>query len=184
MGVFADAITGRPVAMKALRGKVVVVDFWPAYGGLFSGHIPKMKRLYAEFHDKGVEFIGVSLGIPNEDGGLEALKAFVVNEQVPWPQYLDSHPVVSRPGPTDRILASVQYYLSPDLNRYAWKIAAHDFAESWGISSLPTVFLIDAEGELYSTEAEGELETLIRRLLEKATTSSSANRGPAAPKTP
>jgi hypothetical protein len=56
-----------------------------------------MKRLYAEFHDKGVEFIGVSLGIPNEDGGLEALKAFVVNEQVPWPHYLDSHPVVSRP---------------------------------------------------------------------------------------
>jgi hypothetical protein len=70
------------------------------------------------------------------------------------------------------------------LNRYAWKIAAHDFAESWGISSLPTVFLIDAEGKLYSTEAEGELETLIRRLLEKATTSSSANRGPAAPMTP
>jgi hypothetical protein len=81
-------------------------------------------------------------------------------------------------------LASVQYYLSFDTNRTLWKTAAHDFAESWGISLLPTVFLIVADGKLSSTEAEGELETLIQRLLEKATTSSSANRGPAAPKTP
>jgi thiol-disulfide isomerase/thioredoxin len=181
---FADAISGRPVSVKALRGKVVVVDFWASYGGLFAGHIPKMKRIYTEYHDRGVEFIGVGLGVPDEAEGLEALKAFVAKEQAPWPQYLDSHPVVSRPGATDRLLASVQYYLSPDLNRYAWNIAANDFAESWGISSLPTVFLIDAEGKLYSTEAEGELETLIRRLLEKATTSSFANRGPAAPKAP
>jgi peroxiredoxin len=94
---FADAITGRPVSVRALRGKVVVVNFWPAYGGLIAGHIPKMKRLYAEYHDKGVEFIGVSVDVPEESGRLEALKAFVAKEQVPWPQYLDSHPVVSRP---------------------------------------------------------------------------------------
>jgi hypothetical protein len=165
---FADAITGRRVSMKALRAKVVIVYFWANYGGLFSAHIPKMKLLYAEYHDKGVEFIGVSLGVPDEDGGLEALKAFVAKEQIPWPQYLDSHPVVSRSGPTDRLLASVQYYLSPDLNRYAWNLAANDFAESWGISGLPAAFLIDAEGKLYSTEARGKLDTLIPRLLKKA----------------
>ena len=170
---FADAITGRPVSMKALRGKVVVVDFWASYGGLFAGHIPKMKRLYTEYHDRGVEFIGVSLDLTEDDGGLEALKAFVAKEQVPWPQYLDSHPVVSRPGATDRLLASVQYYLSPDLNRYAWNVAANDFAESWGISLLPAVFLIDAEGKLYSTNAERELETLIPQLLGQTTSRAS-----------
>jgi hypothetical protein len=54
-----------------------------------------------------------------------------------------------------------------------WKTVANDFSESWGISHLPVVFLIDAEGKLYSTEAEGQLDTLIPRLLEKSTASSS-----------
>ena len=34
----------------------------------------------------------------------------------------------------------------------------NDFSESWGISGIPTVFLIDAEGKLYSTEARGKLD--------------------------
>jgi peroxiredoxin len=170
---FTDAITGRPVSIKALRGKVVVVDFWSSLGGLFAGHIPKMKRLYAEYRDQGVEFVGVSLDPLEENGGLEALKDFVAREQVPWPQYFDSHPVVARPGPADRLLATVQYYESPYLNRHAWSTAAHDFSESWGISILPVVFLIDAEGKLYSTEAQVALETLIQRLLEKSRASSS-----------
>ena len=36
-----------------------------------------------------------------------------------------------------------------------------EFSESWGISGIPTVFLVDAEGKLYSTEARGRLDTLI-----------------------
>ena len=44
----------------------------------------------------------------------------------------------------------------------------NDFSESWGISGIPTVFLIDAEGKLYSTEARGQLDTLIPKLLEKS----------------
>ena len=91
----------------------------------------------------------------------------MAKEQVPWPHYLDSRRAVIRPGPTDRLLESVQHYLCPDQNRQLWKTVAHDFAESWGIRLLPAVFLIDAEGKLYSTEAEGQLETLIPRLLAK-----------------
>jgi peroxiredoxin len=170
---FADAITGRQVSMKELRGKIVVVDFWPSYSGLSAEHIPTMKRLYTEYHGNGVEFIGVSPDVPEEYGGLEALKAFVAKEQVPWPQYLDSHPVLSRPGPADRLLATVEAYLIIDWDRQMWKTVAHDFSESWGISHLPSVFLIDADGKLYSTEAEGQLKTLIPRLLERTRTLSS-----------
>ena len=100
---FTDAITGRPVSMKALRGKVVVVDFWATWCGPCVGEIPEMKRLYTEYHDKGVEFIGVSHDLPEEDGGLEALKAFVAREQIPWPQYYQGHDNQRRrDGFTDR----------------------------------------------------------------------------------
>ena len=130
-----------------------------------------MKRLYAEYHDKGVEFIGVSHAPEELDGGLEALKAFVARERIPWPQYYDAPESVRdaiRPGATDRLLASAEYHEGFDSKRIVPETAASDFAHSWGIRSFPTVFLIDADGKLYSTDARRELVTLIPRLLEMA----------------
>ena len=140
---FTDAISGHSVSMKDFREKVVVVDFWATWCGHCVNEIPEMKRIYAKYHDQGVEFIGISHDLPEEDGGLEALKAFVGKEQLPWPQFYESR------------------------NRSALIAgsAMNDFSEYWGIDGIPTVFLIDPSGNLYSTEARSQLETLIPRLL-------------------
>lgn len=143
---FNDAISGRSVSMKDLRGKIVVVDFWATWCGPCVHEIPELKRLYAQYHDQGVELIGVSQDLPEEDGGLEALKAFVAKEQIPWPQFYS--------GGRDRRLMLEG-------------ASANDFSEAWGIEGVPTVFVIDADGNLYSTEARGQLETLIPRLLSR-----------------
>jgi RNA polymerase sigma factor (sigma-70 family) len=143
---FADAISGRSVSMKAMRGKVVVVNFWATWCGPCLGEIPELTRIYRQYHDKGVEFVGVSLDLPEEDGGLESLRACVAEHQVPWPQYYEGH----------------------DLKRLMKGEPTGDFAESWGIEGIPQVFLVDAEGKLYSTDARGKLETLIPRLIADA----------------
>jgi RNA polymerase sigma factor (sigma-70 family) len=150
---FNDAITGRHVSMKDLRGKVVVVEFWATWCGPCVEEVPEMQRLYAEYHAKGVAFIGVSHDDPEAEGGLEALRAFVAERKIPWPQY----------------------YQGMDSRRALTGEPTGDFSESWGVSSIPAVFLIDAEGNLYSTEARGKLDTLIPRLL-KASGGSSAGR--------
>ena len=58
---FMDAISGSPVSIQRLKGKVVVVDFWATWCGPCVAEMPKMKSLYAEYKNKGVQFIGVSL---------------------------------------------------------------------------------------------------------------------------
>jgi RNA polymerase sigma factor (sigma-70 family) len=151
---FNDAITGRHVSMKDLRGKVVVVEFSATWCGPCVEEVPEMQRLYAEYHDKGVEFIGVSHDDPEAEGGLEALRAFVAEWKIPWPQY----------------------YQGMDSRRALTGEPTGDFSESWGVSSIPTVFLIDAEGNLYSTEARGKLDTLIPRLLRESSSGRATSR--------
>ena len=96
-----------------------------------------MKELYAKYKDKGVEFIGVSLDQPKEEGGLDKLKKFVAEEKIAWPQY------------------------------YQGKGWESEFSMSWGINSIPCMFVVDTEGKLYSVEARGKLEELIPELLKK-----------------
>jgi peroxiredoxin len=69
--------------------------------------------------------------------GLERLKTFVKENEITWPQY------------------------------YQGNWWASEFSTSWGIWHVPWTFLVDAEGKLYSTEAERKLDKLIPELIKK-----------------
>jgi thiol-disulfide isomerase/thioredoxin len=134
---FIDAISGAAISIKDLRGKVVVIDFWATWCGPCVQEMPTMKELYSKYHGQGVEFIGVSLDEPKEDGGLDKLKTFVARSAIKWPQY------------------------------YQGKGWESEFSRSWGINSIPALFVVDQDGNLFSTSARGRLEETIDRLLKK-----------------
>ena len=136
---FTDAVSGSTISMGSLKGKVVVVDFWATWCGPCVAEMPTMKKLYQKYHGQGVEFLGISLDQPKEQGGLDALKKFVKEKEIPWPQY------------------------------YQGKGWQSDFSSSWGINSIPSMFVVDQEGKLVSVEARGNLEKLIPSLLAKKT---------------
>lgn len=132
---FDDLLTGRRVSSASLKGNIVVVDFWATWCVPCVEEMPRMKRIYEQFHAKGVEFIGISLDMPAEQGGREKLIAFLKENEVPWPQTYDG------------------------MNWYT------PLALEWGIPHIPTIFVVDENGKLVDRDAGTRLEEILDTLI-------------------
>ncbi len=52
---------GNMITMSEVKGKVKIIDFWASWCGPCRLNNPALRKLYDEFHPKGLEIIGVSL---------------------------------------------------------------------------------------------------------------------------
>lgn len=52
---------GNAVTMSSVKGKIKIIDFWASWCGPCRLNNPALRKLYDEFHEKGLEIIGVSL---------------------------------------------------------------------------------------------------------------------------
>ena len=57
---------GNPVTMSSVKGKIKIIDFWASWCGPCRLNNPHLKKLYEEFHPKGLEIVGVSLDTDKE----------------------------------------------------------------------------------------------------------------------
>jgi thiol-disulfide isomerase/thioredoxin len=80
------ALDGRRVDLKQLRGKVVLIDFWATWCAPCVEQIPMLQALYRQYHDQGLEIVGVSLDRAEDRAKLLDL---VAKRGLPWPQYFD-----------------------------------------------------------------------------------------------
>ena len=77
-------LDGKPLSVSNYKGKIVLVDFWATWCGPCVEELPNVLKVYHQYHDKGLEVIGVSL-----DEDKAKLTGFLQEKQVPWPQYFD-----------------------------------------------------------------------------------------------
>jgi thiol-disulfide isomerase/thioredoxin len=74
-------LSGEKLDPEQLKGKVVIVDFWATWCGPCIAELPNLKKLYEDYHDKGLEVVGISL-----DEEKAELDAFVQEREIKWIQ--------------------------------------------------------------------------------------------------
>lgn len=75
-----ELTSGKKISLAALRGKVVVVDFWASWCAPCKEEMPVLESLYKRFKDSGLVVVGVSV-----DNEAANAKKFLSSVKVSFP---------------------------------------------------------------------------------------------------
>jgi thiol-disulfide isomerase/thioredoxin len=91
-------LSGAPLSVGALKGKVVLLDFWATWCPPCLAELPNVIQTYKDYHDRGFEIIGVTL-----DADRATLDKFLAEHPgMSWSEYFYgqgwANPLVAKYG--------------------------------------------------------------------------------------
>jgi thiol-disulfide isomerase/thioredoxin len=142
------ALNGKPVKLSDLKGKVVLLDFWAVWCGPCVRTFPHLKEWHQEYKDKGLEIVGLTtyyedFGFDKEAGKLKKLDAKLTKEQEQAMlkdfalHHKLEHRLMTLPGE-----------------------AMDKAAESYKVSGIPQVVLIDRKGVVRMVKVGADKENV------------------------
>jgi cytochrome c biogenesis protein CcmG, thiol:disulfide interchange protein DsbE len=87
-------MNGAAVRLADYKGKVILLNFWATWCGPCQAEIPELVNTYAEYKDRGVVILGVSI-----DDTAETLRAYAAQKQMQYPVLLMQDDVDQAYGP-------------------------------------------------------------------------------------
>ena len=124
LSLAGPGLEGGTVDVKSLKGQVVLVVFWASEYKVCEEDVPALRALYQDNKAKGFEIVGVSL-----DFDKSTALPFVQKNKMGWKQIYQP----SGPNQSGGLSSPI--------------------ATSFGIISLPTMFLVDREGKVVNRNA-------------------------------
>lgn len=80
-------INGNKTSLSALRGKVVMVDFWATWCPPCRESVPDLKAIYEKYKDRGFVLLGISV---DKGNGISAeVSSFVKEYSITYPVLID-----------------------------------------------------------------------------------------------
>ena len=79
-----DLFTDEPIRLSDFTGKVVLINVWGSWCGPCRTETPELETVYAEYRDRGVQFLGIDVR-DNRD----TARDFVTDRSVQYPSIFD-----------------------------------------------------------------------------------------------
>ena len=125
--LYGKTLNGEDFDWESLLGKYVLVKFTATWCGPCKREIPGMLEAYEQYHDKGLEIVSIYIWEQSADP-VTAVKQTVEQEKLPW------------------------IILSESLTE---KSGQQPQGKAFGIEGVPTMFLVDKEGNILATDTRG-----------------------------
>src|SRR3954451_2982013 len=87
-------MNGAAVRLADYKGKVILLNFWATWCGPCQAEIPELVNTYAEYKDRGVVILGISI-----DDTAETLRAYAAQKRMQYPVLLMQDDVDQAYGP-------------------------------------------------------------------------------------
>ncbi|MGN6420844.1 MAG: redoxin family protein [Pseudobacter sp.] len=131
-------MNGNLVSLEALKGKIVLLDFWGSWCGPCRASHPHLKTIYEKYKSKGFEIIGIAQERENAVNEAEVKwKEAIKEDGIPWVQVLNNVDV-----------------------------AKFSIVKAYAIKAFPSKILIDKEGKIIGRYVGKDSEDLGKKLEE------------------